>query len=747
MSAEEKKAAPASQAEAGLTDLNDERINRGAPSSVKIENAKNASTIGSEKGCNSRMHLFSLIAHIRITKGPFATVDLATFIDHIRAGQWAEPVQRMRAILEREAENDDDKERIKAEAKRIKEQLPAVLPSGVFDKRSNEGLRERTGLICADLDALGDQLPSYRQQIEADPHTLACFLSPSGTGLKVLLRLDLNRSHEDGFRAMRRHFIERFGVPVDEACKDVSRACFVSYDPDAFLAEDAQVLPYPPEPVPFAAPEEKMPGARMIEGTRPGDDYDARGDFFALLRRHGWTSMDDGGKRWTRPGKTRGVSATWGEVPGRLYVFSSNAAPLEAGKTYKPWHVFALLEHGGDFKAAGRALAAQGYGEQRTRTVSTDRNLGDGIEPGSATITTEPMPLWPPSRFLAYPDDPGAYLLGDGYLERGAWTSLVGVGGLGKTRLALWLAVCLITGRDWLGLKAGPKPPRVVFLSSENVIRRWKRDLSKMIAQMSEEHRSALEEKLLILALLPDAECDLRPNDSEGAARMVATLAAAAPDLVIFDPLADMIDGEESKTGDMIKTLRALGDVQRQGCPDAALLVIHHSRSGADNVAMAGDRFNAGGYARGSKAFYSRVRCEMQLAPGHKDDGRLLVLACGKANNTEMFTPRGVVFDPETATYSVDPAFDYQTWRDNVQGKRRSTAVTIEDVVNVVRELAPQIGAETTRKAVIEQLEATGAAKRTIGERIKQGVSMGFLRKGKRRWDIKLGTKPCPSST
>lgn len=744
MSAEEKKAAPASQAEAGLTDLHNECISHETPSSIKIENAKNASTIGSEKGCDSRMHLFSLIEQIRITKGPFATVDLATFIDHIRAGQWAEPVQRMRAILEREAKNDDDKEKIKAEAKRIKVKLPAVLPSGVFDKRSNEGLRERTGLICADLDALGDQLPSYRQQIEADPHTLACFLSPSGTGLKVWLRLDLKRTHEEGFRAMRRHFLKRFGLEIDEACKDVSRACFVSNDPDAFLADDAEVLPYPPEPLPFATPEEKMPGSRLVEGTRPGDDYDARGDFFALLRRHGWTSTGDGGKRWTRPGKTRGVSATWDEVPGRFYVFSSSAAPLEAGKTYKPWHVFALFEHGGDFKAAARALAAQGYGEQRTRTVSMDRNLGDVIQPGSATTTTEPMPLWPPSRFLAYPDDPGAYLLGDGYLERGAWTSLVGVGGLGKTRLALWLAVCLITGRDWLGLKVGPKPPRVVFLSSENVIRRWKRDLSKMIAQMSEEHRAALEEKLLILALLPDAECDLRPNDSEGAARMVATLAAAAPDLVIFDPLADMIDGEESKTGDMIKTLRALSDVQRQGCPDAALLVIHHSRSGADNVAMAGDRFNAGGYARGSKAFYSRVRCEMQLAPGDKDDGRLLVLACGKANNTEAFAPRGVVFDPETATYSLDPSFDFETWRNNVNGKRKDSTVTIADVVEAVRELAPQIGAETTRNAVFEHLSGTGARLRTVQACIKTAVKLGHLRDGKKRGVLKLGSKPLP---
>ncbi|MBM3797954.1 MAG: hypothetical protein FJW31_28810, partial [Acidobacteria bacterium] len=318
---------------------------------------------------------------------PLETITLTDFIDGIRKGRWAEPVERVRAVVAREAATKEEAEQRDAESKAIKEKLPAVLASGIFDKMGNGGLRERTGLICADLDDLGDALPGYREHIESDQRTLACFLSPSGTGLKVVLRLDLDRTHEEGFRAMRRHFLENFGLEVDEACKNVGRACFVSYDPAVFLADDAQVLPYSPEPVPFAAPEERLPGSRLVDGTRPGDDYDARGDFFELLRRHGWTSMGDAGKRWTRPGKSYGVGATWDEVPGRFYVFSSNAAPLEIEKTYKPWHVYAFLEHGGDFRAAGRALAAQGYGEQRTRTVSTDRNVGDGIPPSSATTT------------------------------------------------------------------------------------------------------------------------------------------------------------------------------------------------------------------------------------------------------------------------------------------------------------------------------------------------------------------------
>jgi hypothetical protein len=172
------------------------------------------------------------------------------------------------------------------------------------------------------------------------------------------------------------------------------------------------------------------------------------------------------------------------------------------------------------------------------------------------------------------------------------------------------------------------------------------------------------------------------------------------------------------------------------------VLIIHHSRSGADNVAIAGDRYNAGAFGRGSKAFYSRVRCELQLAPGDKDNGNLLVLACGKANNTIPFTARGIVFDPETFTYSVDPNFDLEAWRSNVHGKRKETAVSVADVVNAVRELTPEIGAQTTRKAVCDHLKGSGCSLRTVQDRIKTAIKTGFLREGKTRYDIRLGTKP-----
>lgn len=100
-------------------------------------------------------------------------------------------------------------------------------------------------------------------------------------------------------------------------------------------------------------------------GARPGDDYNARGDYEGLLEAHGWKRAGHQGDvaLWTRPGKTRGISASSGYAGSRLfYVFSSNAAPFEAEKSYTPLGVYAELECGGDYKEASKSLSRKGFG-------------------------------------------------------------------------------------------------------------------------------------------------------------------------------------------------------------------------------------------------------------------------------------------------------------------------------------------------------------------------------------------------
>ena len=99
---------------------------------------------------------------------------------------------------------------------------------------------------------------------------------------------------------------------------------------------------------------------------RAGDDFNVRGDWSALLTRHGWTLTGKHGVEsfWCRPGKTRAVSArlNW-QGDGKLKVYTSNAPPL-APEVYTLFAAYTALEHGGDYHAAAKALAGLGYGTQ-----------------------------------------------------------------------------------------------------------------------------------------------------------------------------------------------------------------------------------------------------------------------------------------------------------------------------------------------------------------------------------------------
>ena len=123
---------------------------------------------------------------------------------------------------------------------------------------------------------------------------------------------------------------------------------------------------------------------------RPGDDFNARGDPRGVLQQHGWSLARTGENEcWRRPGKTSGWSATLKDRV--LYVFSTNAAPFEPNQPYSPFAVYALLEHGGDFAAAARALRADGYGAPEQSDV-TD---GDVDISGIVGTAPEPEPAEP----------------------------------------------------------------------------------------------------------------------------------------------------------------------------------------------------------------------------------------------------------------------------------------------------------------------------------------------------------------
>jgi len=90
-----------------------------------------------------------------------------------------------------------------------------------------------------DFDHLSD-VGAARASLLADevlaPDLVLLFTSPSGDGLKLVARTDPTAPHLESFRAYADYLTHRLELQPDEAGKDVARACFVPYAPDAWLA-------------------------------------------------------------------------------------------------------------------------------------------------------------------------------------------------------------------------------------------------------------------------------------------------------------------------------------------------------------------------------------------------------------------------------------------------------------------------------------------------------------------------------
>lgn len=132
------------------------------------------------------------------------------------------------------------KERDKDRRSRYKVQyLPAVTYAGTFSYRSNSHLVEASGIAAMDFDEYSNS-ESIKSQIIQDQHVLAAFKSPSG-GLKVLIKIPKikNDAEYKVVYDQLLHYYGNYSPKNDPATKDVSRLCFLSYDPKLYLNPNA----------------------------------------------------------------------------------------------------------------------------------------------------------------------------------------------------------------------------------------------------------------------------------------------------------------------------------------------------------------------------------------------------------------------------------------------------------------------------------------------------------------------------
>lgn len=110
--------------------------------------------------------------------------------------------------------------------------------SGTFQKRGEKYLIRHSGLMVFDFDGLTN-VDQVKQQLLTDEYfeTQLLFVSPNGRGLKWCVEIDIDSqfTHGQWFDAISNYIKATYSIEVDKSGRDISRVCFVSYDPEAFI--------------------------------------------------------------------------------------------------------------------------------------------------------------------------------------------------------------------------------------------------------------------------------------------------------------------------------------------------------------------------------------------------------------------------------------------------------------------------------------------------------------------------------
>ena len=122
-----------------------------------------------------------------------------------------------------------------------KRTLPGVCFNGSFSTRSANSLIALSGLITLDFDRFKTESEAieYKDMLSKEPFVYSAFISPSGLGVKALVRIpDDLENFTLYFNALESYFDS---PNFDKSGKDISRFCFESYDPDIYINTEAIV--------------------------------------------------------------------------------------------------------------------------------------------------------------------------------------------------------------------------------------------------------------------------------------------------------------------------------------------------------------------------------------------------------------------------------------------------------------------------------------------------------------------------
>jgi hypothetical protein len=161
---------------------------------------------------------------------------IPTILEEIKTGKYKPGIIYLRKSLAEKKEEAYNK---------AKKSLPAFTPSGKFvGGRKLEFLAEYSNCIILNIDKLSkEQLLNAKMVAAQSEFTYACFISPSGNGLKILVKINSDKAnHKEAFLLVQAHYEAILKLEIDKSGKDVTRLCFYSWDENLYLNENSKTF-------------------------------------------------------------------------------------------------------------------------------------------------------------------------------------------------------------------------------------------------------------------------------------------------------------------------------------------------------------------------------------------------------------------------------------------------------------------------------------------------------------------------
>lgn len=163
---------------------------------------------------------------------------LKEFVKLLRGERWKVQVEEYQRLKASGRET---------EAKKLKRKLAALVIAGRCEgSHAETNLKQWSGDAMLDVDKCNGRVSEFLQVLKDTPWVKAAWRSVSYDGLKLVVRVEAESVDEYrlAYALVAWHVAQLLAFPCDMSCKNPTRPCFASYDPEAFLRPDTEVFPW-----------------------------------------------------------------------------------------------------------------------------------------------------------------------------------------------------------------------------------------------------------------------------------------------------------------------------------------------------------------------------------------------------------------------------------------------------------------------------------------------------------------------